>query len=97
MSVFNEWFMNSCIHITMYRAVASGGGGGGGLGGLALPPVFGQTVNPISTRGADYTHHSTTSPPDFQTLRRACLSSGVIIKIQIYLTANEEKNLSIIY
>ena len=33
--------------------------------------VFGQTVKPISTRGADYTHHSTTSPPDFQTLRRA--------------------------
>jgi hypothetical protein len=37
-----------------YRAVASG----------ALdPPVFGQSVNPISTRGADYTDHSTTSPP----------------------------------
>ena len=35
------------------------------------PPVFGQTVNPISTRGADYTHHSTTTPPEFQTLQRA--------------------------
>jgi len=22
-----------------------------------------QSVNPISTRGADYAHHSTTSPP----------------------------------
>ena len=40
------------------RAVASGG-----LGGLQSPPVFGQTVNPISTRGADYAHHSTMSPP----------------------------------
>ena len=40
------------------RAVASGG-----LGALA-PPVFGRTVNPISTRRADYyAHHSTTSPP----------------------------------
>ena len=34
------------------------------------PPVFGRTVNPISTRGADYADHSTKSPPDFQTLRR---------------------------
>lgn len=47
------------------RAVESRGGG------LALP-VFGQTVNPISTRGADYGRHSTTSPPPpgFQILRR---------------------------
>ena len=36
-----------------------------GAGGALTPPVFGQTVNPISTRGADYTHHSTTSPPGF--------------------------------
>ena len=36
------------------------------------PPVFGQTVNPISTRGADYAHQSYEPPPlpDFQTLRR---------------------------
>ena len=33
-------------------------------------PVASGTVNPISTRGADYAHHSTTSPPDFKTLRR---------------------------
>ena len=34
------------------------------VGGGCSPPVFGQTVNPISTRGgADYAHHSTTSPP----------------------------------
>ena len=32
--------------------------------GGALAPIhrFGQTVNPISTRRADYAHHSTTSP-----------------------------------
>ena len=34
-----------------------------GARGALAPPVFGQTVNPISTRGADYTYHSTTSPP----------------------------------
>ena len=30
-----------------------------GAGGAS----FGQTVNPISTRGADFPHHSNTSPP----------------------------------
>ena len=30
--------------------------------------VFGQTVKPISTRGADYPYHSTTSPPGFSDL-----------------------------
>ena len=40
------------------------------------PSLFGRTVDPISTRGADYANHSTTAPhPDFQTLRRPCLSS----------------------
>ena len=38
----------------------------GGLGA-----VFGQTVNPISTRGADYAHHSTTSPLGFLDLATA--------------------------
>ena len=42
------------------RAVASRG-----LGEALAPPVFGQTVNPISTRGADYAHHSNPSPPRF--------------------------------
>ena len=39
-------------------------GGGEAEGALA------QTVNPISTKGADNAHHSTTT--DFQTLRRPC-------------------------
>ena len=37
--------------------------------GLAL--VFGQTVNSISTRGADYAHHSNTSPSGFSDLATA--------------------------
>ena len=37
-------------------------------GGALAHPVLGQTVNPISTRGADYTHHSTTSPPGISDL-----------------------------
>ena len=42
----------------------------GGWGALA-PPVFGRTVNPISTRGADYAHYSTTSLPGFSDLATA--------------------------
>ena len=60
--------IHTLLTYELNRAVASGG-----TGGALAPLVFGQTVNPISTRGADYTHHSTTSPPpEFQTLRRAC-------------------------
>ena len=45
-------------------------------GGEALaPPSFCRTVYAISTRGADYVPHSTTSPPDFHTLRWPCPSS----------------------
>ena len=43
----------------------------GGLRGLEPHPVFGRTVNPISIRGADYAHHSTTSPPGFSDLATA--------------------------
>ena len=46
----------------------------GGLGGFRTP-VFGQTVNPISTMGVDYAHHSTTSPPGFSDLATG-LSGG---------------------
>ena len=40
---------------------------GGGLGGFS-PPVFGKTVNPISTRGTSYAHHNTMSPHGFSDL-----------------------------
>ena len=29
-------------------------------------PEFGRSVNPITTRGADYAHHITASPPGFE-------------------------------
>ena len=35
--------------------------------------VFGRSVNPISTRGGTLSLPSTTSPQDFQSLRRPCL------------------------
>ena len=46
------------------RPVASGGAGA----------VFGRTVNPISTRGADYAHHFTTPPtPRFSDICLPCI------------------------
>ena len=49
--------------VTHIRPVASVG-----AGRALAPPFFGQTVNPISTRGADYPHHSNPSPPGFSDL-----------------------------
>ena len=38
-----------------------------GWAGWALAhPEFGSSVNPITTRGADYAHHITGSPPGFE-------------------------------
>ena len=39
------------------------------MGGHGTPgtPDFGRLVNPISTRGANYTPTSLLAPPDFQT------------------------------
>ena len=38
-----------------------------GWAGWALAhPEFGVSVNPITTRGADYAHHITASPPGFE-------------------------------
>ena len=44
----------------------------GGPGEARAPPLFGRSVNPISTRGAHYPHPVLRAPPDFQTLRRPC-------------------------
>ena len=70
-----NYILNGIKHVLMKvmgnsRAVSSVGGGGGVWVALA-PSVFGRTGNAISTWGADYAHHSTSSPPpDFQTLQR---------------------------
>ena len=40
---------------------------GSGWAGWALAhPEYGSSVNPITTRGADYAHHITASPPGFE-------------------------------
>ena len=66
-SVFAENNLIILFHFQVtLRAVASGG-----AGGAQASPVFVRTVNPISTRGAEYVHHSTTSPPGFSNLATA--------------------------
>ena len=40
----------------------------GGAGGAMAFPYLGTSVNPISTRGADYAPTSLQAPPNFQTL-----------------------------
>ena len=52
----------------------------GGAGGASAPTIFDRSVNPISIRrgGADYAHHSTTSPPGFSDLATALAVMGVV-------------------
>ena len=57
----------------LHRAVGVGGAG------LECPPPFqdfSRSVNPISTKGADYAHHITTWPPhEFSDLPTALLQT----------------------
>ena len=49
-----------------------------GWAGLALAhPKFGSTVNPITTRRADYAHHITASPPGFENPAASLLWYGL--------------------
>ena len=59
-----------------YRAVVSGG-----AGGALASPEFGNSVNPIPTRGAHYAHPITASTPGFQNLTTA-LHYKINFKVQ---------------
>jgi hypothetical protein len=48
-----------------------------GWAGWALAhPKFWSSVNPITTRGADYVHHITASPPGFENPAAALILFG---------------------
>ena len=49
------------IHITGLSSLD------GGAGDVMAPSIFDLSVNPISTRGADFATKSLLAPPDFQT------------------------------
>ena len=51
-----------------------------GCAGCAMAhPDFGRSVNPISTRGADYAHHNIACPPGFENVT-ASLPESVQVK-----------------
>ena len=51
----------------MVRKCSFSSAAASGWAGWALAhPEFGSSVNPITTRGADYAHHITASPPGFE-------------------------------
>ena len=58
---------DSFRQITKWQSKIRGVARGGAEGALA-PPEFGRSVNPIQTRGADYTPHTTASPSGFKKL-----------------------------
>ena len=59
-----------------YSAAASG------WAGWALAhPEFGSSVNPITTKGADYAHHITASPPGFENPAASLLLEVKRVKI----------------
>ena len=60
-----------------YATLATVSDAASGWAGWALAhPEFGSSVNPITTRGADYAHHITASPPGFE--NPAASPSGIV-------------------
>ena len=55
-----------------------------GWAGWALAqPKFWSSVNPITTRGADYAHHITASPPRFENPAAALSMTIPIMEFQV--------------
>ena len=68
-------------YIFIYSAAASG------WAGWALAhPEFWSSVNPITTRGADYAHHITASPPGFE-IPAASLQTQIYL-LKVILNVN---------
>ena len=62
------------IYFHLHGLVILGSAAASGWAGWDLAhPEFGSSVNPITTRGADYAHHITASPPGFENPAAALL------------------------
>ena len=54
-----------------------------GWAGWALAhPEFGSSVNPITTKGADYAHHITASPPGFENLAVSLICHRKVVSVR---------------
>ena len=64
-----------------------------GWAGLALAhPEFVSSVNPITTRGADYAHHITASPPGFENPAAALMCFSKWFLKTIFLLKTDFQN-----
>ena len=59
-----------------------------GKGGGHLPEYLGRSVNPIPTRGSDYTHHIPTSPSQIFIPSVGCVSSYTILTFPLFFQAH---------
>ena len=58
-----------CLFVTeeiLYVHTVNSDAASGWAGWALAHPEFGSSVNPTKTRGADYAHHITASPPGFE-------------------------------
>ena len=75
--------------------VNKGSDAASGRAGWALAhPEFGSSVNPNTTRGADYAHHITASPPGFDNPAASLLKTIFCLNI---LLVNSCKSLVITF
>ena len=65
--------MSICCSLSKLLPRDAGRGGTG--------PVFGRSVNPIPSKGADYAHHITASTPGFENLTTSLFGNQEIRKI----------------
>ena len=73
----NNHYLLSKSPICQKTQYQSSGAASGWAGWALDHPEFGSSVNPITTRGADYAHHITASPPGFEN-PAAALNSVII-------------------
>ena len=82
------YYLDLSIHLGIHGEASQGrpvvAGGAGGT--MARPPDFGRSVNPISTKGADYAHQLILAPPDFQTFRQPCNSCKEQAHLHLFMS-----------
>ena len=65
------YYLDLSIHLGIHGEASQGRPVIAGVaGGAMAPPYFGRSVNPISTKGADYARQIILAPLDFWTLLR---------------------------